>query len=312
MKKLILSIMLGSLVFASIPVDRVEAAGAASVEVLLDTKKMSFPDAKPFQDSQGSVMVPIRFVSEALGAKVSYSKSGKTTVVGVTNKDHTVKMTVGQTTALIDGKKKSYGTKIILKQNRTFVPLRLVSEGLGQKVEWDKVGRWVWIGEKNFRSTDDKEFKIKSMNELKTYFAKTSNRLENMYGEKFEGVKVITRNQLPIQLGDGQVIYSIDLVKINGNEYIKIRSTERGTPIDFLTKSDFVKGRFSLDSLFENNGDSTANNYYPVISNSDKFQNGTYVSSVDPTKFKLKNVDYITFATSKPREYIVAIANPFK
>ncbi|CAJ0571300.1 unnamed protein product, partial [Mesorhabditis spiculigera] len=101
------------------------------VEVLLNTVKMKFPDAKPFQDGQGSVMVPIRFVSEALGAKV-----------GIKSKDHTVDMTIGQTTATVDGQKKDYGTQIILKQNRTFVPLRLVSEGLGQKVEWDKIGRW--------------------------------------------------------------------------------------------------------------------------------------------------------------------------
>ncbi|WP_339298498.1 stalk domain-containing protein [Paenibacillus sp. FSL R5-0623] len=44
---------------------------------------MKFPDAKPFQDGQGSVMVPIRFVSEALGAKVTYSKVGKVTKVGI-------------------------------------------------------------------------------------------------------------------------------------------------------------------------------------------------------------------------------------
>ncbi|KAF4324936.1 hypothetical protein G195_001755 [Phytophthora kernoviae 00238/432] len=78
-------------------------------------------------------MVPIRFVSEALGAKVTYSKEGKVSKVGVVSKDHKVDMTIGQTTALVNGQKKDYGTQIILKQNRTFVPLRLVSEGLGQK-----------------------------------------------------------------------------------------------------------------------------------------------------------------------------------
>ncbi|MBD7966465.1 copper amine oxidase N-terminal domain-containing protein [Paenibacillus gallinarum] len=308
MKKVILSIMLGSLVFASLPVDRVEAAGATSVEVLLNTKKMSFPDAKPFQDSQGSVMVPIRFVSEALGAKVSYSKSGKTTVVGVTNKDHTVKMTVGQTTALIDGKKKSYGTKIILKQNRTFVPLRLVSEGLGQKVEWDKIGRWVWIGEKNFRSTDDKEFKLSPLSDFKSYFEKTPNRLS----EKTQGVKVIKMSDFPIRLGSGQVIYSIEMVKRNGENFIAIRSSERGNPIDFLIKNDYIKGRNHVDNAFQNNSDKTGTNFYPIISSSDHFQNGKFVENYDYTKFKLSSVDYISFRTDDPDNYIVMVSNPFK
>ena len=68
---------------------------------------MKFPDAKPFQDQQGSVMVPIRFVSEALGGKISYSKSGGKTTVEVKKGTDTVKMTVGQTTALVNGSPKA-------------------------------------------------------------------------------------------------------------------------------------------------------------------------------------------------------------
>ncbi|KAA8787861.1 copper amine oxidase N-terminal domain-containing protein, partial [Paenibacillus amylolyticus] len=150
MKKVALAVMTGILAFG-LTGAAVSAAPVKQVEVLLNTVKMKFPDAKPFQDGQGSVMVPIRFVSEALGAKVTYSKVGKVSKVGVKSKDHTVDMTIGQTTALVNGQKKDYGTQIILKQNRTFVPLRLVSEGLGQTVEWDKIGRWVWIGNKDFR-----------------------------------------------------------------------------------------------------------------------------------------------------------------
>ncbi|MEK4366430.1 stalk domain-containing protein, partial [Paenibacillus sp. FSL M8-0212] len=80
MKKVLLSIMTGVLAFG-ITGAAVSAAPAKQVEVLLNTVKMKFPDAKPFQDGQGSVMVPIRFVSEALGAKVTYSKVGKVSKV---------------------------------------------------------------------------------------------------------------------------------------------------------------------------------------------------------------------------------------
>ncbi|WP_259445795.1 copper amine oxidase N-terminal domain-containing protein [Paenibacillus lautus] len=136
MKKALLAAMTGVLAFGIFGGTSGSASAASStVEVLLNTKKMSFPDAKPFQDGQGSVMVPIRFVSEALGGKISYSKNGGKTIVEVKKGADTVKMTVGQTAALVNGKSKSYGTKIILKQNRTFVPLRLVSEGLGEEVK---------------------------------------------------------------------------------------------------------------------------------------------------------------------------------
>ncbi|KEP46760.1 copper amine oxidase-like domain protein, partial [Rhizoctonia solani 123E] len=274
---------------------------------------MKFPDAKPFQDGQGSVMVPIRFVSEALGAKVTYSKVGKVSKVGIVSKDHKVDMTIGQTTALVNGQKKDYGTQIILKQNRTFVPLRLVSEGLGQKVEWDKIGRWVWIGNKDFRNTDDKQFKLTKLSDFKAYTAKSELDFKNMKGEKYSGVKIIKESDLPIQLGNGQVIYDINMTKneIIGN-VVQIRSSQRGNSITFLVKDSYGRGRGVVDTLFSNNEDKTGMNYYPLISTSDKFQGGKYLENYEGWKsFKVNQADYILLRDGELDNYAVAIVNPF-
>ncbi|MCM3130498.1 copper amine oxidase N-terminal domain-containing protein (plasmid) [Paenibacillus urinalis] len=315
MKKTVLTIMTGVLAFGMLGFTSGSAlASSQQVEVLLNTNKMSFPDAKPFQDAQGSVMVPIRFVSESLGAKVSYSKTGKVQTVGITSKDHTVKMTVGRTTALVNGKKKDYGTKIILKQNRTFVPIRLVSEGLGQKVEWDKISRWVWIGEKDFRSTDDKEFKLTKLSEFKAY-TKTKSAFTNLNDKAYSGVKIIKESDLPIQLGNSQVVYSLNIVKnqVTGDDLVQIRSSQRGNPVSFLVKNDYAKGRQVLDAAFINNGDKTAMNHYPVVSRSDKFQTGKYIESYEGWRnFKINQADYILLEDGDLENYAVVIVNPFK
>ncbi len=59
---------LASLIFISViaTVAPVASAATSSVEVLLNVRKMSFPDAKPFQDENSAVMVPIRFVAVIL------------------------------------------------------------------------------------------------------------------------------------------------------------------------------------------------------------------------------------------------------
>jgi hypothetical protein len=316
MKKLLLTVIASMLTVSMIGSEN-EAVAAAStpkqVEVLLNTVKMKFPDAKPFQDGQGSVMVPIRFVSEALGAKVTYSKEGKVSKVGMVSKDHKVDMTIGQTSALVDGQKKDYGTQIILNQNRTFVPLRLVSEGLGQKVEWDKIGRWVWIGNKDFRSTDDKAFKLNKLSDFKAY-TQSIEYFKNLKNETYPGVKIIKESDLPIQLGNSQVVYSINLVKGPGRsgDVVQIRSSVRGNPITFLVKNSFAKGRSVLDAAFINNGDKTGMNNYPVVSSLDLFQNGQFVENYDYTKFKLSSADYILLRDGDLDEYGVAIINPFK
>lgn len=317
MKKVLLTVVAGAMMFTAVGFGGSAAHAATTpkqVEVLLNTVKMKFPDAKPFQDGQGSVMVPIRFVSEALGAKVTYSKTGKVSKVGIKSKDHTVDMTIGQTTATVDGQKKDYGTQIILKQNRTFVPLRLVSEGLGQKVEWDKIGRWVWIGNKDFRSTDDKGFKLTKLSDFKSY-TKSDNVFRNMNKEMYSGVKIIKESDLPIQLGEGQVVYSIDMVKskVSGEDLVQVRSNDRGNPIAFMVKNDFAKNRGVIDVSFVNNGDKTGMNYYPVVSESDKFQNGEYVQNYTAwMNFKVTQADYILLRDGDLDKYAVAIINPFK
>jgi hypothetical protein len=316
MKKLLLTVLASILTVSMIGSGNETVAAASNpkqVEVLLNTVKMKFPDAKPFQDGQGSVMVPIRFVSEALGAKVTYSKEGKVSKVGVVSKDHMVDMTIGQTTALVNGQKKDYGTQIILRQNRTFVPLRLVSEGLGQKVEWDKIGRWVWIGNKEFRSTDDKAFKLTKLSDFKAY-TQSIEYFKNLKKETYPGVKIIKESDLPIQLGNSQVVYSINLVKGPGRSgnLVQIRSSVRGNPIAFLVKNSFAKGRQVLDAAFINNGDKTGMNNYPVVSSLDLFQNGKFVENYDYTNFKLSSADYILLSDGDLDEYAVAIINPFK
>ncbi|WP_244964925.1 copper amine oxidase N-terminal domain-containing protein [Paenibacillus barcinonensis] len=316
MKKLLLAVLAGALSVSLIGSGTESAAAAGApkqVEVLLNTIKMKFPDAKPFQDAQGSVMVPIRFVSEALGAKVTYSKEGKVSKVGVYSKDHKVDMTIGQTSALVDGQKKDYGTQIMLKQNRTFVPLRLVSEGLGEKVEWDKIGRWVWIGNKDFRSTDDKEFKLTKLSDFKAY-TRSEEYFKNMKDEKYKNIKIIKESDLPIMLGDGQIVYDINKTKdsILGDG-VQIRSSQRGNSITFLVKNSYGRGRGVVDAAFVNNGDKTGMNFYPVISRLDKFQGGQYLENYEAWKnFKITQADYILLEDGKLESYAVAIVNPFK
>ncbi len=67
MKQLVMT-TLASLIFISVigTIAPVASAATSSVELLLNARKMSFPDAKPFQDENSTVMVPIRFVGVIL------------------------------------------------------------------------------------------------------------------------------------------------------------------------------------------------------------------------------------------------------
>ncbi len=111
----------------------VQAAGPA-VTVLVNGKKIAFPDQQPFIDANKRTLVPVRFVSEALNAVVDWETASNT--VTIVQGDKNIKLRIGENKALINGGYRSFDTRAVLKNGRTMVPLRFVSEVLGAKVEW--------------------------------------------------------------------------------------------------------------------------------------------------------------------------------
>lgn len=72
-------------------------------------------------------LVPIRFIAEALGAEVTWDNAAST--MGIIQNGKTIQIKIGEKSAGMD-------TPAIIKNNRTFVPLRFVAETLGAQVLW--------------------------------------------------------------------------------------------------------------------------------------------------------------------------------
>jgi len=106
------------------------------VKVTLDGNEVYFPDAKPFIDERDRVLVPIRFVSEALGALVDWENESRTAVIKQGNDE--IHYTVYQPMAYLNGEMMVMDTYGILKDERTLVPIRFISELLGCTVVWDE------------------------------------------------------------------------------------------------------------------------------------------------------------------------------
>lgn len=108
----------------------------SNVSVTLDGNEIYFPDAKPFIDERDRVLVPIRFVSEALGSVVDWENETKTAVIKQGNDE--IRYTVYQPMAYLNGEIMIMDTYGILKDCRTMVPIRFISEPLGCTVVWDE------------------------------------------------------------------------------------------------------------------------------------------------------------------------------
>jgi len=129
----------------------------SQVKVVVDGQHVVFPDEPPYVDRQSNrTMVPARFVSEKLGAKMKWN--GKSNQLTFSLKDKTILLTIGQNGALVNGKTVTVDTPAVIKNNRTMIPLRLIGEIFQVQVEWDakrklavvttspKIpkGTWIW------------------------------------------------------------------------------------------------------------------------------------------------------------------------
>ncbi|MFY0546266.1 stalk domain-containing protein [Brevibacillus sp. H7] len=118
------------------------AAVRSDIRIIANGKELSFPDAAPYIDS-GRTMVPVRFVSEALGAHVEWNAAEQK--VTITHQGKTIELTVGQKTAMVNGTKLTLDAKPVVIKGRTFVPLRFVSEAFGADVQWNAPERLVTV-----------------------------------------------------------------------------------------------------------------------------------------------------------------------
>lgn len=113
--------------------------------VYLNGEKMTF-DVNPYIENDRT-LVPMRAIFEAVGATVQWDETDQT-VYAIRNKNNVVSLItlqVGNDKGFVNAVAKDLDTPAVIKNDRTFVPLRFVIEALGEKVEWDNENYAVMI-----------------------------------------------------------------------------------------------------------------------------------------------------------------------
>lgn len=131
--------------------ERLRSEGQAGIGVIVKGKLVKF-DVPPVV-KYGRTLVPFRAITEALGAEVSYDP--ETLTVTVTKGDIEVVLTLGSTIAIVNGEEVEMDTNPELISNRTFVPIRFLSQALGANVEYDPDSDMVVVDEEEAEEVDE-------------------------------------------------------------------------------------------------------------------------------------------------------------
>jgi len=124
------------------------ADGKSVVKLVIDSTDATINGASKTLDSapvivDGRTMVPVRFISEAIGAKVDWDADTKTAVIVLDGK--TIKLPIDSKTADIDGASVELDVPAQIINDRTMVPIRFISENFGATVNWDGDTRTVTV-----------------------------------------------------------------------------------------------------------------------------------------------------------------------
>ncbi|MEK4007526.1 copper amine oxidase N-terminal domain-containing protein [Paenibacillus sp. FSL H3-0333] len=106
----------------------------------------------PYVDANYRTMIPLRSISELMGAKVSYDAKARTAAI---EKDSvTVKFTIGSKSVSVNGVAGSMDTVPVMEQNSMFIPVSVLAGRLGIVSKWDQANQLYTLTGETLMQTD--------------------------------------------------------------------------------------------------------------------------------------------------------------
>jgi hypothetical protein len=97
----------------------------------------------PFVDENNRTMVPVRKALESIGAQVRFQEDTRTVIAQ--KEKTTLEIPVDKNYIIVDGNIVNLDTKAVMRDGRTYVPLRYIFESFGYDVAWHSESKTVMI-----------------------------------------------------------------------------------------------------------------------------------------------------------------------
>ncbi|MHB8106574.1 MAG: stalk domain-containing protein [Candidatus Cryosericum sp.] len=149
MRRAVIMLLVVALLTAFVGLAPARASQAVVIQMTIGSTKATIDlkqvvlDQPPLIEN-GRTLVPFRFIGEGLGAQIGWNPTNRT--VSYLLEDKNIVLTIGSTTALVNGVKDTLDVAPeILPTGRTVVPARFISEAVGARVGWNATTRMVTI-----------------------------------------------------------------------------------------------------------------------------------------------------------------------
>lgn len=232
-KFLLLLLILSSFIFSGYKIQK-------PIKIYINGKVVESDQPPLLIDNR--TFVPIRVIAEDLGATVNYDNKDR--IVTIRRDKTNILLTIGDDIARISSDVETrpaiLDAPAFLRNDRTYLPLRSISELFGMQVDWDGAKRAVYIKEKSYlpdyiNRDNALEEVLKRLRELgrfkneKVYFEVDDYEM-TLDGGSYEGYLVTLRKDNPIDE---------NLTEMMGQYFINKKGT-------LLMEYDVVNDNFKL------------------------------------------------------------------
>lgn len=114
-----------------------------SKQATVDGKKVTLPGAPFVQKGTNTNFLPLRFVGDSLGAQVVWNNKEKR--VTVFRGDRMLELWVGSKEMIVNGVRQPISVAPVIIKGSVYVPVRVISEQLGQIVDWENKTQTITI-----------------------------------------------------------------------------------------------------------------------------------------------------------------------
>lgn len=243
--RVVLMALAGMLTFSS--GSAMEVIAANPIRLVVDGKDITALSSPIIENDR--TLVPIRFISEELGATVTWNEVDRT--VSVVKGNNTVLLKIGSQLVQYDNGADYDVSDVAPKiyNDRTFVPLRLISNALGIGIEWNDASRTVIVdSSKSSEQVNFFDIKIISQNPGQAITGKTN-----------------------LQLGASQAYTSPDnevryllLEPSTGKGFIIARGNQVTGGYTYLPKIEDAGKKILVGAIYDKNGNFIGGDSIPV------------------------------------------------
>ena len=222
------------------------ATSANKIAIRVNGYLVNFPDAQPYVDENSRTLVPVRFVSEQLGAAVAWDNEKQ--MAAVKKGDIMIGIVIGNKNLYVmntktnEKKEVPMDTSAVFKDGRTYVPIRFVANTLDCYVGYSDVYNTTLISNGATITTNSED----AMTQTIAYGTMTASdiaRLQSYYDMDYrEDAKA--RGSYDILISKGyKMLPDADLMKnYNGTNGFAnaVESIYRDSKLNYLRSEDYM------------------------------------------------------------------------